>query len=135
MAIKSHVLSSAMGANVPPKGGMGGNAEPVFEDRGVDPAEVDDRLEVAVVEVGQARIGADQAGLDPRTGEEYRARGAVVGPCRAILSYPAAELAEAEHQDAVGQLRVGEVVEEGLEGAESSLSSPKCVFDCCEWVS
>ena len=59
----------------------------------------------------------EQTRLDGRPGQEHRAGGAVVGTARTVLLHAAAELAEAEHQNAVSQLRLVQVVEERFEGA------------------
>ena len=52
---------------------------------------------------------------DARAGQEDRPGGAVVGPHRAVLLDPPAELAEDQHEDPVGQPRRRQVVEERLE--------------------
>jgi hypothetical protein len=43
-------------------GGVG--VEPVFQDGGVDVAEVGGVFEVAVVQVGEGGVGVDEAGVD-----------------------------------------------------------------------
>ena len=87
-------------------------AEPVGQEGGVDPAEVGVVLQVAVVEVVEARVVADEAGLGDRSDDEQRRGGAVVGPVRGVLRDPAAELAEGQQRDAVGLAGGGQVVVE-----------------------
>ena len=53
---------------------------------GVDPAEVDRRLDVAVLEVEEARRRADEAGAEVLADEEDGAGGAVDRPARAAFS-------------------------------------------------
>src|SRR5690606_14652894 len=50
--------------------GAGGGFEPLFEERGVDAAEVDVVLEVALVEVGQGGVLADDALLEVAAEEQ-----------------------------------------------------------------
>ena len=133
-AMKS-VLQERKRLKCPAEGRLQWEPEPLIEDRRVDPAEVHKRLQVAVHEIGHAGIGTEQARLDGRTGQKHRAGGAVVGAGRAVLFDSAAELAETQHQDAVRQLGVRQVVEECFRAPESSPSSPKWVPNCCECVS
>ena len=54
-------------------------------------------LEVAVVEVGQAGLGAVEAAPHPAAEQEHRAGGAVVGAVAAVGPHPAAELGVDQH--------------------------------------
>ena len=87
-------------------------AEPALQDGGIDAAEVHRHLQVAVDEIGEARVGPVQPRPDAWAGQEDRAGRAMVGPHRSVLGDPAAELAEDQHQDAVGQPRRLQVIEE-----------------------
>ena len=52
--------------------------QPPVENRCVHPPEIHHRLEIAILKVGQAGIGAEQAGLDRLPGQKYRPRSAVI---------------------------------------------------------
>src|SRR5271157_3859895 len=106
------------------KGSRGGEAEPVFEYGCVDPAKVDGLPRIAVGKVGQAGHLAVNSALHPLPRQQDQAGGAMVGSRRAVLGDPAAELAEAENQHAIGQFRRGQVVEEGLEGGGEDSQQP-----------
>src|SRR5262245_33660551 len=76
-------------------GGLARQPEPIFQDGGVDAAEVGRHLQVAVLQIEQLRRLADQPRLDAGAGQQYRPGGAVVGALRAVLLHPPPELAEA----------------------------------------
>src|SRR6516164_4928017 len=59
--------------------------EPLVEQRRVELAEVGVVLQVAVVKVFQARVGADQAALDGGPGNEQAGARAVIGALAAVL--------------------------------------------------
>src|SRR5204862_4078210 len=93
------------------RGGVG--AEPLLEQRGVDPAEVGGRQEVAVVvELVDPRELADHLAADTRADQEARARCAVVGAAVVLLG-AAAELRPDERDDAIGETAGLEVALEG----------------------
>ena len=94
------------------QGLLRGQAEPALQDGGIDAAEVHRHLQVAVDQVGEARVGPVQPRPDAWAGQEDRPGRAVVGPHRAVLRDAAAELAEDQHQDPVGQPRRRQVIEE-----------------------
>ena len=106
------VRRSGRGSKATAQGLLRRQAEPIFQDGGIDAAEVHGHLQVAVDQVGEARVGPVQPRPDARAGQEDRPGRAVVGPHRAVLRDPAAELAEDHHQHAVGQPRRRQVVEE-----------------------
>ena len=56
----------------------GGQAEPLVQEGGVDATEVHGHLEVAVLEVGQAGIGARETRLYLPASQEDRGRRAVI---------------------------------------------------------
>src|SRR5690349_7331926 len=65
--------------------GRGRRAEPILQDSAVDGAEVDVELEVAVFEVGQAGVVAEEARLHAAPGDVERRARAMVGAGRAIF--------------------------------------------------
>src|SRR5262245_50428185 len=69
-------------------------AQPLVEQGGVDAAEVGVIAQVARVEIGQARVLANQPALDRRPGDEQTRAGAVIGPLAAILVDTTAKLRE-----------------------------------------
>ena len=81
----------------------------------VDASEVGMELQIAVVEVLQARVLTDQSGLLDRPDEEDRSRGAVVGAVRSVLGDPPTKLAEDEQGDAICLSGPSQVVVEGGE--------------------
>ena len=87
----------------PAQGFLRPQAEPPFQNGGVHAAEVHRHLQVAVGQVHEARVGPVQSRPHARAGQEHRPGGAVVGPFRTVLCDAAAELAEDQHEDAVGQ--------------------------------
>ena len=92
-------------------------------------------LQVAVVEVVEAGVGADQSGLGDRSDEEHRRGRAVVGPARGILRDPAAELAEGQHGDPVGLAGGGRSSWNAAIESDSSVSSAAWVPSWLAWVS
>src|SRR5436305_13891434 len=77
------------------------HAQPLVQNAGVYLPEVDRMLQVPVLQLGQARVLADRAGLDLAAAQEHRRRRAVVGALGAVLFGPPAELREGHHQEAV----------------------------------
>src|SRR2546421_5168092 len=74
------------------------HAEPVLQDGGVEAAEVGGKFQVTLaIKIGEAGVGAEQAGFDSSAGEEQWGSGAVVGALAGVLVQPPAELAES-HQ-------------------------------------
>src|SRR5438046_1490262 len=73
-------------------------AEPLVEERGVDAAEIEVELEVAVVEVAEARVVADRAGFHRGAGDEQTRGCPVVGTLAAVLLHAAAELGEGQQE-------------------------------------
>src|SRR5262249_32308262 len=65
--------------------GRAGAGEPLVEDGGVDAAEVDGVLRVAVHQVAQVRVGAVHPGAHARPDQEHRRGRAVVGPGAGVL--------------------------------------------------
>src|SRR5690606_19763070 len=59
--------------------------QPVLEHPGVDAAEVEVEFQVAVVEVREGGVVAEEAGADHRASEKHRGGGAVVGAGGAVL--------------------------------------------------
>src|SRR5262249_36859982 len=88
-------------------------AEPAVQERGIDPAEVDGVLRVAVGQVAQVGIGAVQPRLDPRSEQEHRGGGAVIGAAAGVLRKTTPELRKDQHQRPAGVSRLAQVVEEG----------------------
>ena len=60
------------------QGSLGGESEPVFQDRRVNAAEVDRHFQIAVDQIGQARIRPDQSWLNVRASQKHRTGCAVV---------------------------------------------------------
>ena len=104
--------------------GFDGSFEPVFEDRGVDVAEIHGVDEVAPIEFFQAGGLAVEAGLDFSPEEEHWGCGAVVGALAGVFSDAAAEFAEGHREHAVEiSLRLevgGESRERGAEFSHES---------------
>ena len=73
------------------------DAEPLLDHRRVDAAEVGGHLQVAVVQIDQARVPAIQPTLDTLTNDEHRCRGAVIGAETGILLDPSTKFRE--HHD------------------------------------
>ena len=65
---------------VPVQGRLCWQTEPVFKDGGIDAAEVQFHLQVAIGQVGEARVGAVQARPYSGAGQKHRPGSAVVGP-------------------------------------------------------
>ena len=91
------------------------DAEPAVEQRGIDLPKIDCHLEIALIEIGQRGVQADEAGADVWPGEKNRRCGAVVSAGGAVFFYAAAEFAECENDDAVVELGGFEVVQECFE--------------------
>ncbi len=95
---------------------IGRQSEPLIEQGGVDAAEVDRPLQVAVDQLAESGRLTDETGPDLRPRDEYRARRAVIGAERTIFSGPPPEFAEGQQQDAVGLLRRRQVIQECADG-------------------
>ena len=71
------------------------DSEPALEHRRIDPPEVGVVFQSAGLQVGEARVPANQPARDPAPREEERGGGAVVGAVTAVLaslSFPAERL-------------------------------------------
>jgi hypothetical protein len=102
---------------------LGGKSEPLIEERGVDPAEVDRPFQIAVDQLAESGRLADKTGLDLRPRDEHGTGGPVVGTKRTIFSGPPTELAEREQHDAIGLVRGRQVIQEGAEkGGDRAVS-------------
>src|SRR6478609_6228721 len=71
--------------------GHGGDAEPAVEESGVNRAEIGRVFEVAVVEIGEARVGAKDAGFRGTRHHEHLRSGAMVSAEAAVFLEAAAE--------------------------------------------
>src|SRR5262245_41333994 len=80
---------------------LGLRVEPLFEDAGVDGAEVDVELEVAVVEVLEVGRLAVDAAFDAVPDDEHGRGGPVVSAIAAVLGDAAAKFGEGHDQDVV----------------------------------
>jgi hypothetical protein len=89
-------------------------SQPIFEYRRVDASEVEADFQIPVLQVHEAWRRPHQSRLDTRTGQEDRARRAVVRAGRAISPHTAAE---GRHGYPVSQPSGSQVVQERLEGA------------------
>src|SRR5690242_7281543 len=90
-------------------------AEPFFQEGGVNAAEVRVKLDVAVVEVVEAGVLADETGLYLAADEEDRGGGAVVGAAAGVFLQPSSELTENKGHHPVKLSMAGEVLGEGGE--------------------
>ena len=91
-------------------------AEPVFEQRRIQPAEVRCRAQVAVlVELRQPRVLPDQRAAGAGADEEADAGSTVVGAVRAVLLRAASELRPDVDEHAVGEAARLDVALEGQE--------------------
>src|SRR5205823_1830858 len=91
--------------------------EPLLEERGVEPAEIRRRDEIAVVVEALREAGelAERPAARARAEDERGAGGAVVGPLRPVLLRAPAELRPHERQHAVREPARLEVALEGEE--------------------
>src|SRR5579859_6812467 len=92
-----------------------GGVEPGLEDAGVDTAEIGGVFEVAVIQVGEGGVFADDAGFYTGAEEEHGGGGAVVCAGAGVLGDTAAELAEGHHENALIVLLVLHVLPEGFD--------------------
>src|SRR6266542_4129742 len=95
--------------------GLARTTEPVVKERGIDAAEVDRVLRVAVSKVTQIRIRAVQPRLDARTKQEHRGGSAVISPTAGVLRKTTPELRKDQHQHAARVTRLAQVVDEGAQ--------------------
>ncbi len=77
------------------------HAEPTLENSRVHGPEIRMPLQVADVQIAQARVIAVDPAFHTTADEEHRSSGAVVRPPVGVLSHSAAELGERHRQDAV----------------------------------
>ena len=87
------------------------DAQPAFQDRGIDTSEVGGHLRLAVAQVGQARHVAGDTAAHAGAGEEHHARRPVIRAARAVLPDRPAELAERQQGHSFGELCRLEVLE------------------------
>ena len=99
----------------------------MLEHGGIDAAEVDVRLQVAVLEIGQAGSRADQAAANGAADQEHRRGRAVVRPVGGVLGDAPAELAEDQDGRAVRQTRTLQVGLERPQRAGQLLQHPLVV--------
>src|SRR5687768_2874447 len=90
-----------------------GDVEPILQDCRVNATEVGGELEVVLVEVGEAGVLADEAGLDAGAGDEHGGGCAVVGSLTGVLADPAAELAEGHREHPAAVAVLVEIADEG----------------------
>jgi len=76
---------------------------------GIHAAEVEVRLQVALLKIGQTGSRADQAAANGAADQEHRRRRAVVRPVGGVLGDAPAELAEDQDGRAVRQSRTLQV--------------------------
>src|SRR5215468_8754381 len=95
---------------------LGVKLQPVFEDGGVDAAEVDVGHQVTLRQILglQRRMLAILAALHGITDGKRRSSSPVVCP-RAVIMHAAAKLREQEHQYIVGCLMLAQIGEEGID--------------------
>ncbi len=86
--------------------------QPAVENCRIDPAEIDGVTGIAIVEIGEVRIGPMQAAPNARAGENDRRGGAVIRAKVGVLGQPAAKLGENQEQDTTRFTRGAEVSEE-----------------------
>ena len=83
----------------------------------INAAEVDRHFQIAVDQIGQARIRADQSWTEFRASQKNRAGCAVVCAGAPVLGDAPSEFAEGHHEHAIEQPRCGQVGVKRLEGA------------------
>ena len=110
-------------------GGDGVELHPVFEDAGVNAAEVDGVLQVAALEVGERGVGPEHAGPGGRAEEEHRARRAVVGAARGVLAHAPAELTERQGDHALVVAGLGQLALERGDGLGELVHQPAVSAD------
>src|SRR5579859_6966551 len=92
-------------------------AEPLLQNRGVDPAEVDRRPQVFAVQPlsrVERRVFGVEPAFDLLADQESAGAGAMIGST-SVVSDPATKFGEDEHHDFVGGAVLREIVEERLD--------------------
>ena len=92
--------------------GLTAEAQPAFQQRGVDPAEIRVELRRVLVEVGQTGMGADQPAAEASSGQQQRLGRSVVGASPTILGECATEFGERHQEHAIQQMIAGQIFDE-----------------------
>jgi hypothetical protein len=66
----------------------------LIQDRSVNAAKISIEFQIAVIEIGQARIFPVQAGFDCAAEHKHRRSRAMIGPAICVLAHAPAEFAE-----------------------------------------
>ena len=103
---------------------LGGKSEPLIEEGGVDPAEVDRPLQITVDQLAESGRLADKTGTDLRPRKEDWPGDPVIGTKGTIFSGPPTEFAEREQYDAIGFFRgrSGRPIGKGADGYAGKIS-------------
>ena len=91
------------------------DAEPLIKHGRVNLTEVGVKFYVAVLEIVQAGVLADQTGLHSVAGEEGWSGGSVVGSLAGVFLQSSSELAERHGQNAISMTVLVHVTDEGVE--------------------
>jgi hypothetical protein len=100
--------------------------EPVVEQCRIDAAKVDGVDRVAIVEPRQVGVCSVQAGLDWLPQEDYRGRGAMVGPAAAVFGQTP-ELGKYQHNNSLRIARFAQIVHESSQ-RRAELAHQVCVL-------
>ena len=93
-----------------------GDAEPVIEQSGVHLAEIGVVPQVAVLEIGEARMGTDKSGLDATADKKHRGAGAMIGATAAILMGAATKFGKGHNHQSIAMPALREIAIKGRNG-------------------
>ena len=103
--------------------------QPVLKQRGIDASKIKIHLQVAVIEIRQRRVRADDATDCRGPRQQDRTGGSMVRAGTVVLFQAATEFAERQQHDTILKIRRREIIEECLrcirERAEQAFVSPR----------